>query len=94
MSDINLEYVNPHDADECAAGMDRLRGERDEFRRQLESARLWAIEYERENLALRAENVSLANRLQLHESRQERIEMPLTRETPINGQEEIGGVGV
>ena len=29
MTELNLEYVNPHDVDECAAGMARLRDERD-----------------------------------------------------------------
>ena len=48
MTDLNLEYVNPHDVDECAQGMDRLRGERDLARRV-------AVSLEQENAHLEAQ---------------------------------------
>lgn len=32
MDDINLETVNPHDPQECDAGLKRIRGERDRAR--------------------------------------------------------------
>jgi len=48
VTDLNLEYVNPHDVDECAQGMDRLRGERDLARRV-------AVSLEQENAHLESQ---------------------------------------
>jgi len=94
VTDLNLEYVNPHDVDECADGMNRLRGERD-------LARSVAVSLEQENAQLmtelaevRADLTLTINRLALYESRQERIEMPAPEAHVMTGQDEIGGVGV
>lgn len=94
MTDLNLEHVDPHDPDECADGMNRLRAERDDARRQRDSARMWGIEYERENLELKGEVNRLTARLVMHEGRRERIELPAPDAHVMTGQDEIGGVGV
>lgn len=96
MTDINLEYVNPHDADECADGMNRLRAERDLARRVAVSLEQECAQLTSELAETRADLTLAINRLALYESRQERIEMPAGNIVPyvIDGQDEIGGVGV
>ena len=94
MTDINLEYVNPHDVDECNDGMTRLRAERDEALRSKELAIRCAVGLEQELAEVRGDLTLAINRLALYESRQERIDLPAPDTHAMTGQEEIGAVGV
>lgn len=98
-SAFNLYQVDEHDPTECQAGAQRLRDQRDDARRQCESARMWAMQLEADNHQLVAEVNRLTARLVLLESPPlgiSPIEWALQemRRDRIDGQEEIGGVGV
>jgi len=95
MSDLNLEYVEPHDLTECEAGLARLRGERDEARQSLELAIRCAVGLEQELAEVSADLTLAVNRLALYDARQERLEYVTPPDAHVmTGQDEIGGVGV